>query len=106
MAEQLPYVPSYGLIGKVLETAATPPRFTHDFLSTKLGMTGGSARSLIPFPKRVGFLGTDGAPTDLYKRFRNPAIGRRHHVTPARGSGRALGCVPVLPRIDNHHEAL
>jgi hypothetical protein len=76
MAEQLPYVPSYGLIGKVLgkiKTAATPPRFTHDFLSTKLAMTGGSARSLIPFLKRVGFLGTDGAPTDVYKRFRNPS---------------------------------
>lgn len=76
MAEKLPYVPSYGLIGKVLEkikAAATPARFTQDFLSAKLAMTGGSARSLIPFLKRVGFLGTDGAPTDLYKRFRNPS---------------------------------
>ncbi len=76
MAEQLPYVPSYGLIGKALEkvkSAATPDRFTQDFLSTKLAMTGGSARSLIPFLKRIGFLGTDGVPSDLYKRFRNPS---------------------------------
>lgn len=76
MAHKLPYVPSYGLIGKVLDkikAAATPSRFTQDFLGTKLAMSGGSARSLIPFLKRVGFLGTDGVPTDLYKRFRNPS---------------------------------
>lgn len=76
MAEQLPYVPSYGLIAKVfakIKTAATPARFTHDFLSTTLAMTGGSARSLVPFLKRIGFLGTDGAPSELYKRFRNPS---------------------------------
>jgi hypothetical protein len=70
MAEQLPYVPSYGLIGKVftkIKSAATPSRFTQDFLATKLAMTGGSARSLVPFLKRIGFLGTDGSPSDRYK---------------------------------------
>ncbi|MGQ0551819.1 MAG: DUF5343 domain-containing protein [Planctomycetota bacterium] len=75
MAEQLPYVPSYGLIAKAfgkIKSAATPSRFTQDFLATKLAMTGGSARSLVPFLKRIGFLGTDGSPSDLYKRFRNP----------------------------------
>src|SRR5258705_3760370 len=79
MAEQLPYVPSYGLIAKVLnkiKTAATPDRFTHDFLSTKLGMTGGAARSLTPFFKKICFFGTDGLPTEIYKRFRNPSKSR------------------------------
>lgn len=93
MAEQLPYVPSYGLIAKVLnkiKTAATPDRFTHDFLSTKLGMTGGSARSLIPFLKRVGFLGTDGSPTDVYKRFRNPSQSGRAAAQVLRTGYRAL----------------
>ena len=75
MAEdKLPYVVAYGVITRVLEkikSAATPERFTQDFLSTKLAMKGGSAKSVIPFLKRVGFLGTDGAPTDRYKRFRN-----------------------------------
>jgi hypothetical protein len=28
---------------------------------------------VIPFLKRTGFLGSDGVPTDLYKRFRNEA---------------------------------
>jgi Family of unknown function (DUF5343) len=33
-------------------------------------MPGGSARPVIPFFKRIGFIGSDGAPTALYKQFR------------------------------------
>ncbi len=75
-ASTLPYVTGHGNIKKTLEkikTASTPPRFTQDFLATKLDMSGGSARPVIPFLKRTGFLGSDGVPTDLYKRFRNSA---------------------------------
>lgn len=74
MAEKPPYVTAYGNVKKVLEKiqpAATPARFTQDFLATKLSMKGGSPRPVIPFLKRTGFLGSDGVPTDLYKRFRN-----------------------------------
>ena len=73
---KLPYMIAHSVISRTLEkviTAATPDRFTQDFLVTKLGVKGGSAKPVIPFMKRTGFLGTDGAPTDLYKRFRNPA---------------------------------
>lgn len=76
-AQQLPYVMAYGNITKVLDKiidAKTPPRFTVDYLGSALDMTGGSARPLIPFLKRAGFLGTDGVPTDLYNRFRNPDL--------------------------------
>jgi len=72
----VPYVMAYGNITKVLErirTAQTPPRFSQDFLSTTLNLTGGSARPLVPFLKRTGFLASDGTPTDLYKHFRNPS---------------------------------
>jgi Family of unknown function (DUF5343) len=72
----LPYVTAHGNISKALEkikAASTPPRFTQDFLSTTLGMPGGSAKPVIPFLKRTGFLATDGSPTDRYKRFRNSA---------------------------------
>lgn len=75
MAENPPYVTAYGNITKALkkiQTAATPPRFTQDFLATKLDLKGGSPKPLIPFLKRIGFLGSDGVPTELYKRFRNP----------------------------------
>ena len=74
--QQLPYVTAYGNIEKALErikTAQTPPRFTQDFLATKLNLKGGSARPVIPFLKRSGFLGSDGSPTELYKRFRSDA---------------------------------
>lgn len=74
MAEtKIPYVTASGNVTRVLEKiqpAATPERFTQDFLATKLGMAGGSAKPVIPFLKRIGFLGTDGVPTERYKRFR------------------------------------
>jgi hypothetical protein len=77
MPEQvIPYVPSYGSITRALERikeAQTPDRFTQDFLATKLGLKGGSPRPVLPFLKRTGFLSSDGTPTELYKRFRNPA---------------------------------
>jgi hypothetical protein len=76
MADQpIPYVPSYGAITRALERikeAQTPDRFTQDFLATRLGLKGGSPRPVIPFLKRSGFLSSDGTPTELYKRFRNP----------------------------------
>ena len=73
----IPYLGAYGNITKVLnkiQAASTPARFTQDFLATKLGLPGGSAKPLIPFLKRTGFLSTDGAPTDLYKEFRNDTL--------------------------------
>jgi hypothetical protein len=69
----LPYVPSYGQIKTVLgkiKQASTPDRFTQDYLATTLDMKGGGPKPLIPFLKRIGFLASDGTPTDLYKKFR------------------------------------
>jgi hypothetical protein len=74
MAASIPYVLATGLIPKVLEKiqeARRPDRFTQDFLKTKLGFSSGHAMALIPLLKRIGFLGSDGAPTELYDQFRN-----------------------------------
>ena len=74
MAAKLPYMLSTGLIPKIFEkiqNARRPERFTQDFLETKLGYSGGSARSIIPLLKRMGFLGSDGVPSSLYDQFRN-----------------------------------
>lgn len=74
MAVKLPYLPTAGLISKVLakiQEARRPDRFTTDFLETKLGYKGGSARACIPLLKRMGFLSTDGTPTRLYDQYRN-----------------------------------
>ncbi|WP_420617745.1 DUF5343 domain-containing protein [Candidatus Poriferisocius sp.] len=72
--EKLPYVTSTGSLTKALtkiQSAATPDRFTQDFLATKLGLSGGGAKPVIPFLKRTGFLASDGTPTETYKHFRN-----------------------------------
>jgi hypothetical protein len=69
-----PFINSTGLIGKIFEKiqqAQVPPRYTQDFQSTVLGYGSGSARPFIPFLKRLGFIQSDGTPTELYTRFRN-----------------------------------
>ena len=75
MAKNYPaFINATGTVSKILEkikVAATPDRFTQDYLATELGFTGGGARAFIPLAKKLGFLASDGAPTDLYRRFRN-----------------------------------
>lgn len=74
MAVQIPYMVTPGAIPKILakiQEARRPDRFTQDFLETKLGHSGGSARPIIPLLKRMGFLQSDGTPTELYNKFRN-----------------------------------
>jgi Family of unknown function (DUF5343) len=73
-AEYPPFMNGYGTTAKILgkiKEAQTPDRFTQDFLSTKLGFPGGTAKPFIPLAKRLGLLEGDGKPSDLYKAFRN-----------------------------------
>jgi hypothetical protein len=70
-----PYLVAPGSIRKCLDQikkASTPDRVTQDFIQTKLAIKGGSGAALIPFLKKVGFVNSDGTPSELYKRFRNP----------------------------------
>lgn len=102
MAETLPYVPNYGVITKALQkikSAPAPERFTQDFLSTKLGLKGGSARAVIPFLKRIGLLGTDGVPTDRYNKFRNDA-----NTGPAAAQALKQGFKPLYDRNEYAHD--
>lgn len=76
MAKELPpYVGATGLLQelfKKIQEAPPPARFTQDFLFTNLKFKkSGSTVPFIPFLKWVGFLSTDGTPTELYKKFRN-----------------------------------
>ena len=76
MADYPPYMNAYGNVTKILnkvKEAKTPDRFSHDYLGTVLGFSGGSARPFIALAKRIGLLNTDGTPTTLYNQFRNPA---------------------------------
>lgn len=75
MAEYPPYMMASGTVPKVLQKikdAKTPDRFTQDYLATKLGFPGGSAKAFIPLAKRLGLLNSDGSPSEIYKSFRNP----------------------------------
>jgi hypothetical protein len=103
MAEsKLPYLNAYGNITKALErikSAATPPRFSQDFLETTLGMTGGGARPVLPFLKRTGFLGPDGTPTELYKEFRNPAL-----AGAAAAKALKIGYAPIYAMDEEAHK--
>lgn len=74
MAESLPFLNSTGLIDKILnkiKEAQTPERYTQDFQGAVLGYGSGSARPFIPLLKKLGFLNSDGKPSDLYHEFRN-----------------------------------
>lgn len=72
----LPYLASPGSLNTAFErirAAATPARVTGDFVTTKLQIKGGTGLALPPFLKKIGFVAADGAPTELYGRFRNSA---------------------------------
>jgi hypothetical protein len=78
VSDKLPYVaspPSLKNAFDRIRTAATPPRFTADFVNAVLLIKGGTGAAITPFMKRIGFVASDGSPTELYKRFRNPSGG-------------------------------
>lgn len=69
----LPYLTSSGTLKKVLDRvidASRPDKFNGDFLENVLKLKGGSARATVPILKRMGFVSSDGKPTELYAKFR------------------------------------
>jgi hypothetical protein len=53
-----PYVNAYGNLSKLfagIKNASVPPKFTHDFMTTALGLKSTSYRAMIPLLKRLGF---------------------------------------------------
>lgn len=70
----LPYVTTAGTLKNMLakiKKAAVPDSFSQEFVEKTLLMKGGSPRSTMPFLKKMGLVAENGAPTDLYKQFRN-----------------------------------
>lgn len=71
----LPYITAPGNIEKALlaiKSAETPDRVTQDFVKTILKIPGGSGDQVTSFLKKIGFTNSDGTPSDIYKKFRNP----------------------------------
>jgi hypothetical protein len=78
MATELPYMPSVTNIPSIFEkirSAATPPRFTHEFLKSNLGFKASNDRSVIKVLKQLGFLAEDGTPKERYNQYRGHAPG-------------------------------
>jgi hypothetical protein len=72
----LPYMTSPGNIDKALigiKNAAVPERVSQDFVKTILKIPGGSGDQMTSFLKKLGLTNPDGTPSDIYKKFRNPA---------------------------------
>ena len=92
-SEKPPYVTTPGTLAKALgrlKQAATPPRFTQDFVKSKLLLKGGNAAMVIPYLKKIGFLASDGTPTDIYARFRNPSESGRAMAAALRNGYKSL----------------
>lgn len=69
----IPYTTSPGVLKKALEqiiSAERPDKFGANFMATILRLTGGAARAVPPFLKKMQFLGADGTPTQLYSKFK------------------------------------
>lgn len=70
----LPYSVYPNSIKKALEgiiSAERPDKFSSDFMSTVLKITGGSGRPVGPLLKKMQFISSDGTPTDLYSKFKS-----------------------------------
>jgi hypothetical protein len=68
----MPYTTSVGVLKRVLEKipeSEKPSTFSYDFMGTVLGASGGASRPVIPILKKVGLIGSDGTPTELYAQF-------------------------------------
>lgn len=69
----IPYVSSPGTLRKALESAVQaerPDKFSTNYLATVLKLTGGSAREIPPFFKKMQFIASDASPTLLYSKFK------------------------------------
>src|SRR2546426_9862737 len=98
----LPYVTAHGNIERALKgikSAATPPNVNRDFVKTILKIPGGSGNQMTSYLRKIGFASGDGAPTDLYKAFRNSS-------TEGRAAAEALktGYKPLYARNEYMHK--
>lgn len=69
----IPYVAAPGVLKKILDQiiiSERPDKFNSNYMATILGASGGAARAVPPFLKKMQFIGTDSSPTPLYSRFK------------------------------------
>src|SRR6056297_2460471 len=70
----LPYIASPGNIPRALDgiiQAPVPERVSQDFVKSILKITGSSGDQITSYLKKIGFSDATGAPTEIYRKFRN-----------------------------------
>src|SRR5262245_6204681 len=90
MPVPLPYLSSNKNLGTLFEKIASakiPPKFTHDFLQTTIGLKGTNDRPLIPLLRNMGFIDQSGTPTASYSLLK----GDRRKAAIAQGVHAAYG---------------
>lgn len=78
MATAPPYMASVKNLPAILlriREAGAPPRFSNEFLKNSLGFASSNDRGVIAVLKQLGFLTSDGAPTQRYNEFRADTAG-------------------------------
>ncbi|MEC4594441.1 DUF5343 domain-containing protein [Nitrospirillum amazonense] len=69
MAASLPYLASnknVSILFDKIKAAKAPDKFTHNFLTTVIGLKGTNDRQLIPLLRNMGFIDQSGTPTSSY----------------------------------------
>jgi hypothetical protein len=80
MAAAPPYMASVKNLPSIfarIQEAGAPPRFTYEFLKSALGFASSQDRGVIAVLKQLGFLASDGTPTQRYNDFRSGPGGGR-----------------------------
>jgi hypothetical protein len=74
MAVSRPYLASNKNVETLftkIQSAKVPEKFTHDFLTTTIGLKGKADRGLIPLLRTLSFVDQTGAPTSTYRLLKN-----------------------------------
>lgn len=94
----LPYTASPGSIKGLLDAIIAgerPEKLTNNYMETVFKLSGGGIRSVPPLLKKMGFLQSDGAPTELYSRFKTES---------GRGTAALAGLKQAYPEIFRKNE--
>jgi hypothetical protein len=97
----LPYVTAPGNVDKALrgiKSAATPHHVNQDFVKTILKIPGGSGNQMAAYLRKIGFTNEDGTPSEIYKKFRNPATAGKAATEALR-----VGYAPLYVRNEYMH---
>ncbi len=87
MAKELPYLPSYKNVEKLLQRIAAakqPEAFTHKFLQETIGLKSVGDRPLISLLRTLGFVDASNKPTSAYAALRNLIQAKRALATAIR----------------------